>query len=147
MRVSLFFSKCFITLIFLSIVGVLTVGPAPVYAQSSESEEYMVIEEVTVTARRREESLRDVPGTVTAFTKQNLQSAGVQRAADFIRLTPGVTIVDAAEVADTQVNIRGINGARDAENSFAYIIDGILLTNPAAFNREYTDLQQIEAWP
>ncbi len=131
---------------FLSTVAVLTARPAPLYAQSSESDDYMVIEEVTVTARRREESLRDVPGTVTAFTKQNLQSAGVQRAADFIRLTPGVTIVDAAEVADTQVNIRGINGARDAENSFAYIIDGILLTNPAAVNREYTDLQQIEVF-
>ena len=59
-------------------------------------------------------------------------------------MTPGVTIVDAAEVGDTQVNIRGINGARDAENSFALIIDGILHTNPAALNREYSNLQQIE---
>ena len=106
----------------------------------------MVIEEVTVTARRRAESLSDVPGTVTAFTQQTLESAGVQRAQDFIALTPGVTLVDAAEVGDTQVNIRGINGARDAENSFAFIIDGVLYTNPAAFNREYTDLQQIEVF-
>ncbi len=42
------------------------------------------------------------------------------------------------------MNIRGINGARDAENSFALIIDGVLQTNPAAFNREYADLKQIE---
>ena len=53
-------------------------------------------------------------------------------------------MVNAAEVGDTQVNIRGINGARDAENSFAFIVDGVLMTNPAAFNREYADLQQIE---
>jgi iron complex outermembrane receptor protein len=47
-------------------------------------------------------------------------------------------------VADTQVNIRGINGARDAETNFAFLIDGILYTNPAALNREYTNLQQVE---
>jgi len=104
----------------------------------------VAIEEIIVTARQREESLQDVPASITAFTSEQLQRAGVQRAEDFISLTPGVTIVDTAEVGDTQVNIRGINGARDAENSFALIIDGILHTNPAALNREYANLQQIE---
>ncbi|MEM1413061.1 MAG: TonB-dependent receptor plug domain-containing protein, partial [Pseudomonadota bacterium] len=114
-------------------------------AQSNDADD-MAVEEVIVTARRREESLQDVPGTVTALSQETLESAGVQRAEDFLRLTPGVTLVDAAEVGDTQVNIRGINGARDAENSFAFILDGVLYTNPAAFNREYTDLQQIEVF-
>jgi len=104
----------------------------------------VAIEEIIVTARQRSESLQDVPASITAFTAEQLQRAGVQRAEDFISLTPGVTIVDTAEVGDTQVNIRGINGARDAENSFALIIDGILHTNPAALNREYANLQQIE---
>lgn len=104
-----------------------------------------VLEEVVVTtARQREEALQDVPATITALTKDTLEAAGVQRAADFVRLTPGVSMVQSAEVADSQVNIRGINGARDAENSFALIIDGVLQTNPAAFNREYADLQQVE---
>jgi iron complex outermembrane receptor protein len=85
-----------------------------------------------------------VPASVQVFSGQRIENSGVQRASDFVNLTPGVTIVDAAEVGDTQVNIRGINGARDAENSFALIIDGILMTNPASLNREYTNLQQIE---
>ena len=88
------------------------------------------IEEIIVTARQRSESLQDVPASITAFTSEQLERAGVQRAADFIDLTPGVTIVDAAEVGDTQVNIRGINGARDAENSFALIIDGFIHSAP-----------------
>ena len=83
---------------------------------------------------------------MTALTAVVLESAGVRRAEDFIALIPGVTMVNAAEVADTQVNIRGINGARDAENSFAFLVDGILYTNTAAFNREYTNLQQIEVF-
>ena len=119
----------------------------PAIAQDTDSdEEEMVLEEIIVTARRRSESLTDVPGTVNALTSSTLANANVQRAEDFLALTPGVSLVDAAEVGDTQVNIRGINGARDAENSFAFIIDGILYTNPAAFNREFTNLQQIEVF-
>ena len=116
---------------------------APVLAQEADDESFS-FEEIVVTARRRSENLTDVPGTVMALTEATLKSAGVERAEDFIALTPGVTMVNAAEVGDTQVNIRGINGARDAENSFAYILDGVLYTNPAAFNREYTNLSQIE---
>jgi iron complex outermembrane recepter protein len=123
-------------------VGVLMAMDTP--AAVAQDDDQFVIEEVIVTARRKSERLQDVPGTVTAITQSELQSAGVERAADFIAMTPGVSMVDAAEVGDTQVNIRGINGARDAENSFALIIDGVLYTNPAAFNREYTNLQQIE---
>ncbi|MEM8800634.1 MAG: TonB-dependent receptor, partial [Pseudomonadota bacterium] len=40
--------------------------------------------------------------------------------------------------------IRGINGARDAEASFAFVLDGILYSNPSSFNREFSDLSQIE---
>ncbi len=116
-------------------------GQTVVAQQATEQ----VLEEVVVTtARQREEALQDVPASITAITADTLEAAAVQRAGDFIRLSPGVSLVQAAEVADAQVNIRGINGARDAENSFALIIDGVLQTNPAAFNREYSDLKQIE---
>ena len=116
----------------------------PSYAQTTDT--IFAEDEIIVTARRKAENILDVPGTVTALTSATLEKAGVQRVEDFIGLTPGVSLVNAAEAGDTQVNIRGINGARDAENSFAFIIDGVLYTNPAAFNREYTDLQQIEVF-
>ena len=124
----------------------LLISPGEALAQDDQSSAGYSLEEVTVTARRRTESLRDVPGTVTALTSDVLEGAGVRRAEGFIALTPGVTMVNAAEVGDTQVNIRGINGARDAENSFALLVDGILYTNPAAFNREYSNLKQIEIY-
>ncbi len=102
------------------------------------------IEEIIVTARQREEVLTDVPATITAFTSGEIERAAIERAEDFIALTPGVSFVDTAEVGDAQVSIRGINGSRDAEANFAFIVDGILYTNPSAFNREFADLQQIE---
>ena len=102
------------------------------------------LEEVVVTARARAESLQDVPATVTAFTEGQIENMGVARAEDFVYMTPGVTFVNSVEVGDSQLAIRGINGARDAETNFAFIVDGILYTNPSAFNREYPDLSQIE---
>ncbi len=102
------------------------------------------LEEVVVTARARAESLQDVPATVTAFTEGQIANMGVERAEDFVYMTPGVTFVNTVEVGDSSLSIRGINGARDAETNFAFIVDGVLYTNPSAFNREYPDLSQIE---
>jgi iron complex outermembrane receptor protein len=102
------------------------------------------MEELIVTVRRREETIKDVPATVYVFTEENIERSNITRAGEIALLTPGVSLVDAAEVGDTQVNIRGMNGARDAENSYALVIDGITMTNPAALNREYSNLSQIE---
>ncbi len=129
-------------------ISLLAAGPTVAQSEEADeetpSEEGRISESITVTARQVEENVRDVPATVSVLTGSQLERAGVKRAEDFVRLVPGVTMVNAAEVADTQVNIRGINGSRDAENSFAFIVDGILMTNPAAFNREFGNLRQIE---
>ena len=101
-------------------------------------------EMIVTTARGREEAVQDVPASVAVISQKEIEAIGIQRAEDIINQVPGVSIVNAAEVADTQVNIRGINGSRDGEINYALIIDGILMNNPAALNREYTNLQQIE---
>jgi iron complex outermembrane receptor protein len=112
----------------------------PAIAQDGAS----VIEEIVVSARKRDESLQEVPIAITAFTEQIIEKAGIERPADFISLMPNVTIVDAANVGDTQVSIRGIVSTRDAESTFAYVVDGVLSTNPNSFNEELMDVQQIE---
>jgi len=102
------------------------------------------LEEVVVVARRRSEDLQQVPIAVTAFTSSDIQSAGISRPQDFISLTPNVSIVDAANAGDTQVTIRGQYSTRDAESTFAYVVDGVLITNPNGFNGELFDIEQIE---
>ncbi len=102
-------------------------------------------EEVQVTGQRKSETLQKAPVSVVVLGKSTLDAAGVKQASDFVALAPGVSLVaNTAEVGDSQVNIRGINSARDAGSSFAYVVDGILLPDPASFNREYSDLGQIE---
>ena len=104
----------------------------------------IAIEEIVVSARKRSENLQEVPIAVTAFTASQIESAGIQRPADFISLMPNVTMVDSANVGDTQVSIRGIVSTRDAESTFAYVVDGVLVTNPNGFNEELMDVSQIE---
>ena len=100
---------------------------------------------IIVTARRQSETLAEVPTAITVFTADALEKTGIQKADEFVQLTPGVTIVTGtAEAGDTQINIRGINGARDAESSVALVVDGILKTNTAQLNQDQGTLRQIE---
>ncbi|MCH1553450.1 MAG: TonB-dependent receptor, partial [Luminiphilus sp.] len=79
-----------------------------------------------------------------AIDATTMERAGVERASDYISLIPNVTLVDTANVGDTQVSIRGIVSTRDAESTFAYVVDGVLSTNPNSFNEELFDVEQIE---
>lgn len=120
---------------------------APAHAQDNEAGETAQEGDnaIIVTARRQSETLAEVPAAVTVFTTETLQRAGIERADEFVQLTPGVTIVTGtAEAGDTQINIRGINGARDAESSVALVVDGILKTNTAQLNQDQGTLRQIE---
>jgi iron complex outermembrane receptor protein len=120
---------------------------APAIAQDAPAADPAAQEDnaIIVTARRQSESVADVPAAITVFGAEALAKTGVQRADDFIQLTPGVTIVTGtAEAGDTQINIRGINGARDAESSVALVVDGILKTNTAQLNQNQGTMRQVE---
>ena len=125
-----------LTLIGASVLA--TIAAAQSVAQEAQ------LEEIVVTARQRAERIQDVPATVQAFTASEIASAGIERPQDFIALTPGVAQVQTAEAGDLQVTIRGINTGRDAETNFAWLVDGVLQTNPNALNQELNNVSQID---
>jgi len=102
------------------------------------------LEEVVVTARKRDESFRDVPMTVNVFTEQAIAAAGIQKPADFIAQVPNMTLVETQNAGNAFVVVRGVSQARNSEPSVAVLVDGVLETNPAEFNKELFDIQQIE---
>ncbi len=113
----------------------------PVWAQDAAPEG----EDIIVTALRSDLRALDVPASVTVLTADTIAQARLATAEDFVQLAPGVTIVTGtAEAGDTQINIRGINGARDAESSVALVVDGILKTNTAQLNQRQGTLRQVE---
>jgi len=62
------------------------------FAQGAETA--VAVDEITVTARKREETLAEVPVAITAFTKEELESAGMTSLLDVVEFTPGVQFED-----------------------------------------------------
>lgn len=113
-------------------------SPGAVLAQSQ------VIEEIVVTARKRSESLEDIPVSATAFTADEIESAGIETPQDFIDLTPNTTLVQTQNAGNAFITIRGVSQARNSEMSAAVLLDGVLMANPAQFNQQLFDIEQIE---
>lgn len=131
-------------IILMSSISAITLTASPALSQTAP-EEGASSDEIIVTARRQSERLIDVPASVSVLTAEALADTGARNAQAFTELTPGVTIVTGtAEAGDTQINIRGINGARDAESSVALVVDGILKTNTAQLNQNQGTLRQVE---
>jgi iron complex outermembrane receptor protein len=102
------------------------------------------LEEIVVTARKRDETLLNVPVTVDAFTQQAIASAGIESPRDFVAMVPNMTLVEVQNVGNAFITIRGISQARNSEPSVAVLVDGVLETNPYEFDQELTDLKDIQ---
>ena len=59
-------------------------GMSQAYAQDDDR-----LEEITVTARKREESLLEIPLAITAFSAERIQDLGLTRIADLVEFSPG----------------------------------------------------------
>ena len=102
------------------------------------------LEEIIVTARLRSESYTEAPAAIKAFTAAEIDSAGIQTPHDFIALTPNMTVVQTQNPGNSFITIRGVSQARNSDMPVAVVVDGVLMTNPAQFNQELFDIEQIE---
>ena len=109
-------------------IAAIIAAPAP--AQTSE------LTEIVVTARKRDESLQNVPVTVDAFTAQTIKAAGIESPRDFVAMVPNMTIVEVQNVGNSFITVRGISQARNSEPSVAVLVDGVLEPNPYEFRSE-----------
>ena len=68
------------------------------------------LEEIVVSARKREESITKVPISISAFTASDIERNGIERPQDFVALTPGMTMTNQVTVSasDAQITIRGL---------------------------------------
>ncbi len=122
--------------------GLLGIG---LYAETVQAQtEPPTLEEVVVTARKRDETFQNVPITVDVFTAQAIQRAGIESPRDFVAMVPNMTLVEVQNVGNSFITVRGISQARNSEPSVAVLVDGVLETNPYQFDQELTDISQIE---
>ena len=102
------------------------------------------LEEVVVTARKREESVQDIPEAVTSFDAVAIEDARIENIVDAIALTPSVTIIKDQQPGSSTISIRGVSQNRTGEPPVAFVVDGVALANAYEFTQDLFDIERIE---
>ena len=109
------------------------------------------LEEVTVTARKRAESLQEIPMSVTAFTAESIEARGIRNVQDVIKYTPGLSFDKGFAPQDTRPNIRGLPTTR-GRPPVGMLLDGIDISSESIataggsslMNLKLVDVERIE---
>src|SRR6185295_3090206 len=92
--------------------GVLALGlVAPALVWAAAPSEESIIEQIIVTAQKRETALQDVPFSVAAPSGDQIRNSGASSLAEVGRLVPGLAIADLGP-GQSQVAIRGISAGQ-----------------------------------
>ncbi len=110
------------------------------------------LEEIVVTAQRREQSLQDVPLSITAFTAADLEKSSISEARDYLALSPNVSFSEDGEAGNRSINIsiRGVGnvdlGEVSTANSIGYYIDELNVgsVSNGTINPQLQDMERIE---
>jgi len=118
------------------------------YSGLSQAQGELRLEEITVVAEKRAESLQDVSQAVTALTGSDLDVKNINSFVDISGIAPGVTIAK-NEGFKTVISIRGIGNEANqnavANPSVSYHMDGIYIASPFALQTDFIDVSRIEA--
>jgi len=121
----------------------LTAGAAA--AQEAPADGASQVDDVIVTARKREERLQDVPIAVTAVSGETLEREQINVIKDVAGLTPGLNISSDA-VGRAFMSIRGVGTTLidTVQPGVGIFIDGIYQPNTSYLNNPVVDVERIE---
>jgi iron complex outermembrane receptor protein len=104
------------------------------------------LEEVIVTARKREENLQQVPTAINVFTADNLKDQQVENIADLQSSTPNVTITETSGLRSgaTTIFIRGIGNDPSTDMGVGIYLDDVYLARGVGLNLDVFDVERIE---
>jgi len=133
-------------------VGIIACTADAVLANDATTEEPAAaatgagLEEIVVTATRREESISRVPISITAINQDAIDQKGIKDFSDIVRFTPGVAF-DSSQT--NQISIRGISSSGGSGTTGIYIDDTPIQVRNLGFNSDDTlvklfDLDRVE---
>ena len=139
----------------LTVLGALALTGPGAFAQSSNNaaaaEAPAVLEEVTVTARKRSENLQDVPISISALTTADLETRGIENLAGVAHFAPNLQIDSTAAVSGSSVAstifIRGIGQTDFTLNSdpgVGVYLDGVYVARSVGSLLDLVDMQSVE---
>jgi len=115
-------------------------------AVAQEAEESLAIEEVTVTAQKRTETLTEVPIAISVFGAEAIDQTGVQELRELSEYIPNITISQGSDNG-AMILIRGV-GANSRNIGFdsrvGVYLDGVYLGQGPALNQDLVDMDHIE---
>ncbi|HEY3695803.1 TonB-dependent receptor [Phenylobacterium sp.] len=125
----------------LAVLSALTCGATHAQDQTP------TVDEIIVTAQKREQSLQDVPIVVTAVAGKLAQDAGVHDIKDLQILTPGLVVTSTSNETVTTARIRGVGTVGDnagLESSVGVVIDGVYRPRNGVGFGDLGELERIE---
>lgn len=129
-----------------AIVLALLASSPPAPAQGAADEE-LTLEEIVVTATRRETSLMRTSIAVSAFSQEELTRAGVKDIRDASELVPNFDVAFSPSDSGVQLTMRGINSNNFTEigdPSVAFHVDGVYSPRPQGAVALMFDLERLE---
>jgi iron complex outermembrane receptor protein len=124
--------------------------PAETAAPESASTDADVtkIEEIVVTAQRREQKLQDVPVAVTAITTDQIESRGIDNLSDLNAVAPGLQISKTPSNSTiSQITIRGVSQINPAiywDPAVGIYLDGVYIGKAQGSIFDVVDLAAVE---
>lgn len=112
--------------------------------QVQAQEDAYMLEEVIITAQKREESLQDVPISVSAVGGEKLAEAGIEKIADLVAYVPNIHMTESG--LTTEMRVRGIGTGNNPgfEQSVGQYIDGIYYGRAQLIRVPFLDLERVE---
>ncbi|WP_303758653.1 TonB-dependent receptor [Sphingobium yanoikuyae] len=127
-------------------IALATWAVSPAFAQDNAGATQNVgVEDIVVTAERREQNLQDVPISATVLNAEQMARRGVTSIADLQQVAPSVAINQVNR--STYVNIRGVGIAQTSPSSspgIAYYVDGQLIPHEQFISQSFYDVGSIE---
>lgn len=134
----------------LAIAGLVPVLAAQAQEQgiSAQASEGRTLEEVSVTAQKREESLQDAPISIIALSEESLEKMGVTDLMDVQHAVPNVSFTPFPQSKDSaSPYIRGVGNADiqvTKDPAVGVYLDGVYLGRSAGLALDVADLQRVE---
>ena len=127
----------------LAVAATFTATLAPVALAETRS----MLEEVKVTAQKREQNVQDVGISITAFTGEQMDALGLRNSSDLAVMTPGVSVGGNLAGQNLQFTIRGVaqNDFNDqTESPVAVYIDDTYVAMAQGQRFAMFDLDRVE---
>ena len=128
----------------LAVAAAILFGPAQVNIAFGQEAQ---LEEIVVTARKREEALQDIPLAITAFTSEELQKRSIQNMRDIALFTPGFNFEDFGGSGGTTPVVRGttqVSILQSGEQNVSVFFDGVYLPRSYVTDLGFANMERVE---